>query len=220
MERNRHEHRFIPPALLIAACLAAALYCTPVSAEDLYDLTDSASFQDLERRNGAHAARNYRGDWVVPGENYSKLFADRGSAALLNTWIGIYAEGYKVREEDTVAAPKFVFLRRVYENIDGVRFELQVLVPHPRNLMEAKMGLLDDLNSFEPPALPAVSEQQVEIKGRSAKLFKKADRSCSVLIKFPKSAVINLKGPCSQKTQLLSLAAMLSLDRFEKMLTS
>jgi len=203
--------------------LCAALLSLPAavaSAEDLRDIENAASFRRIERLTHIDSFTRYQGGWTKPGENYSQLFAHDSAILLLNAWLGTSEPVLKVVRERTQTVGDYTLLGRTYESENGKEIYLDVLVPHPRHLMEAEMGLLKDFQSYEPPSLPIESKEEVKIRRWKGSFYEKKDGRCSLLMKMSKGSIINIESACSERADMIRLAEKLSLERYETMMNS
>lgn len=199
----------------LVLCSVSAAY-----ADDLRDIAASSSYKRMTRMTYSQELLRYRGHWTENGEHYSQIFADKGAAKLLGTWLGTSDPTYKMLSDRARAIGTFILLSRTYESSHGREMDLNVLVPHPRHALEAEMGLLKEFQAFEPPMLPVEAKEELRIQNYKGFLFEKKDKRCAVFMKMSRGSIINIDGECSEKDDMIKLANMLSLDRYERMLNS
>ena len=203
---------------LAALALLYPLFLRPASADTLLDVVSSS---DMELLN--HGSGRSEESWFENRPNLLKLFREDRDGQMLNQWVGgSVTAGYtpqRIFYDRTSMGITFARKYRVTSGVPDVTID--IFVPHPSKAILAENRLITELNAFEPPKLHIKSMQEIEVQGRMARLFEKAAGGCSLLIKLPSNAVLNLSAPDIQSSdRLIDLAGRLDITRLEAKLKS
>ncbi len=164
----------------------------------------------------------YSAKWLEAGTNFSSIFLSQKGPLNLLEWVGDLLPGFSKVATDSTHESEFVGATRLYKDDNFNEIALSILVPHPKYVAVTGMGLVPAFSKLEPPLLHIAEEESVVVhKTFQGKIYAHDDGFCSLLIKLPRSSVVNLSAKtCHLKDQLKDLAEKLDIERLAMKLQS
>lgn len=210
-----------------AVCIVILLLCSGeagVRAEALDDLRkiDEALNKKSQTKKNKEARLLLSGKWLVAGSNFARLFLQEKGPLNLLEWVGTVIPGFTPRAEASRRKPEYVSAEKTFRDHNLNQLVLTILVPHPKFASVVDLGLEADFARYEPPFIKILASEKIELRaGFSAMVYSHDDGACSLVIKAPRSSMINISGKtCAIKSSLIDLAQKLDLERLSMKLQS
>lgn len=215
-------------ALLVTASVACALAHAeerkPIRVEDsLGILVKSPAYNEFEY-NSTKLKRKTRSRsiWMDPDSNYASLFVGQRGIAQLVEWTAPYIQGYTKFDVTTEKTPDYIRAFAKYAARDDLDlFNVNILVPHPRNLGSANLNLIEAFKRAR--ALPEnlLKTQNFKVRGVDSQVHSLKDESCLMILDLKKGSVMQISTKqCKTSERLLDFARSLDIVRLNQKLTS
>ncbi|NLF25874.1 MAG: hypothetical protein GX589_09500 [Deltaproteobacteria bacterium] len=206
--------------VVLFSFISAVLAAGNVRAAGLEDFEGSGQMNVIADQTDKHEKELYSCDWGGPQTNYGRLFCGRQGNLVLSEWLNLQTTAFKCERAITRILFSYIEMARSCQASKGRPISILLMVPHPRYLAHVEGGLLEDFKKLEPPLLVADSVESISVHNFPAKIFRKKDGACSILIKLAKGAVLNLSGRCEDLEQIKALGEDLTIDRLNSKLES
>ena len=224
-------HNFSKLALVqfsLATALVGFIYPVNTFAKPINRKDDSltpvetAVSKTAKKTRAREVKELYAGKWLEPGTNFTAIFINGKGPLKLLDWIGSVFEDITPGPENLLRSEEFVGAEKVFKDSHFNELHVTILVPHPKFKSVVELGLLPAFSKFEPPALRLDSTEDITIShSLGSKLYVHEDGSCSIVIKLPKSSMINVGvKSCGNKDSLAYLAKKLDVERLSMKLQS
>jgi hypothetical protein len=201
-------------------CLIAAIITglpRLVLADDLLsELSESEEVKRLQSRG--LSANTSPPDDVAPNGEYWSLFTKPEEAdSKIGGWIGNASFEYTLVERQplTSTSGDFVGLKAIYRDKNELRYELRVLVPHPRRFFPADAGLITEFREIEDLTFGPDSSDPVEIGNLRGTLLTKLSGECLLKVPLERHSWFTVRQSelCEEPQLLITFAKAFFLER-------
>jgi len=207
--------------LIFSICLSAPHFSLGDSMQELKKIEQSLA------RKGSNQQRHDQkqllsGKWFTAGTNFARLFlSEKGPLNLLD-WLGTVIPGYIPGNESPFRRSEFIGAQKSFRDPNLNELLLLILVPHPKFAPVVELGLQASFAKHEPPQLRIIASETVELRsGYEATIYSHDSGACSLVVKGPKSSLLNLEvKSCAIKASLIDFAQKLDIERLAMKLQS
>jgi len=201
-------------------CWIAATISGPprlVRADDpLSELFESEEVKRLQSQ--ALSAKTSPPDDVPPSGEYWGLFTEpQEVASKIAGWIGNSSSEYTAigRQPLNSTSGDFVGLKIIYRDKKELRYELQVLIPHPRRFFPADAGLIDEFRDIDDLTFGPDSSDIVQIGSLRGTLLTKLSGECLLKVPLERHSWFTVRQSelCEEPQLLITFAKAFFLER-------
>ena len=213
--------RFLSKYLLTATFTLS--FCPIVMADSLDDILSSPLLNQNPHAQNKNDPGSEHFDWFEDKHNLEKVFNSTQKGALfLLDWLGeISLPDISLKSKVVTKKNEFVIVDAVYMINNKVKIDMAVLVPHPKHIELVKSNLVPRFAEIQPPKLPVLAIEKMELRKNECFLYHRKDHSCSILFPLPGNAFLNLAtASCDNDRDLVRIAELLSVDRLKQKLQS
>ena len=211
----------------IITCLTGLALALPLLLSATHSsLVEAQELKELIRRNRSMEDRDPlllerfdwpKYEWQQDQLNLSQIFSGRKGARLPLIWLGEAGEGYVTGTVSPQASAQHVRADRVIARTmvrGGEEFILTVLVPHPKSVDMAELRVIQDFKRALPRADEVAVLRPLTFKGLEGMLYNRSGgANCSISLKLPRSAVLNLYGACRTEPLMWEILERVNLQR-------
>ncbi|MBX7139216.1 MAG: hypothetical protein K1X83_14675 [Oligoflexia bacterium] len=200
----------------ICLCLVLLLNTANCCAETLDELTKSERMGEFDQDSARLKQKmRSRSHWMDPQSDYASLFEGQRGAEQMLTWLvrsypGYTKLGQEARKENETASAQMRFIERDSENL----LTLTIILPHPRYINAAKLGLLKAMIEVQTPPPNTSATQELIVRDQPAVLYLAGTERCDLKVTLDKGAVLRLQySKCENSKRLLDFARGLDIQR-------
>ena len=155
---------------------------------------------------------------VAPNGEYWNLFTDpREAASKIAAWIGNPSFEYILMERPslTSGSADFLGLKGIYRDKKELRYELQVLIPHPRRFFPADAGLIPEFREIDDFTFGPDSTDSVQIGSLRGTLLTKLSGECLLKVPLERHSWFTVRQAerCEEPQLLITFAKAFFLER-------
>ncbi len=189
----------------------------PVLADD--PLSELSESEEVKRLEPAQLSDKISPpDDVDPNGEYWGLFTEPEEAASkIGGWIGNASFEYTQidRQPLTPTSGDFVGLKATYRDKTDLRYELQILVPHPRRFLPADSGLIAEFREIDDFTFSPDSSDPVHVGSLSATLLTKLSGECLLKVPLERHSWFTVRQSelCEEPQLLITFAKAFFLER-------
>lgn len=167
-------------------------FSSSASANPLQDILDSQQFKGMPRHNRPDLTNELL-PYVDPDTNYGSLMLEKDEHSSFQVWLQPVPPGYKILKDHVKRYHEYIEFTQVYHNKHDFDFHLKIFVPTPKFIESVNMGIIRQFAELAPPILPVESSEELMIGGDiPATLYNRKDGTTSILIKLPRSSLLNI----------------------------
>ncbi len=194
--------------------LASLLVNVPTYADELERFIDSKPYKEMNQKNDTQLSP-LKHTWTVPEGTYGSLFKSDRSIRQIHDWLTTKSTQFIQKEKSDTEKNDTYLLQQSYA-IDGHSpLKVEIYVPHPRVLDDARYGLLEAYRKLTPKAMNVDFHEKTKVQNYDAVLYVVKDKSCRILINMPHEIRVYLIGQCDDLDTVYKLGDELSLPRLE-----
>lgn len=197
--------------------LAALTPASDVQSEDI--LSELATSEEVERLETKPLA-----DITTPPEGISAqgeywgLFVEpREAPGKLASWLGNPASQYTLIERQSLlpTSGDFIGVRSLYGDKRDLRYELLVLVPHPRRFLPADAGLIEEFRQIDETSFAPDSSDPVQVGSLDGTLLTKLSGECLLKVPLERHSWLTVRQSkqCEEPELLLTFAKAFFIER-------
>lgn len=208
-------HRVMVVTLYIG--IAAFIPLSDVQSEDLLsELVDSEEVRRLDSKPLAEITSPPEG--ILAQGDYWGLFVNpREAPGKLDSWLGHPASQYTRIERQPIIPilGDFIGFRGLYRDKRNFKYELTVLVPHPRRFLPADAGLIEEFRQIDEASFAPDSSEPVRVGNLDGTLMTKLSGECLLKVPLERHSWLTVRqsNQCEEPQLLLTFAKALFIER-------
>jgi hypothetical protein len=202
--------------LCLIEAISSALPPLVLADDLLSDLYESDEVKRLQSRE--LSANTSPPDGVAPNGEYWGLFTEPQEAvSKIAGWIGDTPSEYTLIERKPLiqTSGDFVGLKNIYRDKNELRYELQILVPHPRRFFPADTGLIVEFGEIDDITFGPDSSEPVQIGSLRGTLLTKLSGECLLKVPLERHSwfTVRQSQQCEEPQLLIAFAKAFFLER-------